>query len=254
MRVVAVVVLLVLCAAPAHAATGTYLRLGHLSAEPAQVDITLVSIANPSAPVRVPNVGYGTLLDYRRIEPGDYTITMHTAGADPNSTPLTTTKLLANDGKAYTAVDLAKSLKVLEDDISLPPAGLARLRVLNGAGAQVDVVRGGTALARDTGSGTATGYEAIASGTDRLQVLPRGGTPVNVDANIEPGGVYTVLVTDGSAALRTDAKGAEIVPGGGQETGFGGMAPGVDWRMVALASLLVVGCLTYFRRRLFRFG
>ncbi|WP_186762667.1 DUF4397 domain-containing protein [Lentzea tibetensis] len=262
-RVVLVLLLLTLSASPASAATGTYLRLGHLSPEAAEVDITVTATANPGTPVRITNVDYGSLLDYRRVDPGTYAVVMRPSGADPNSAPLSSATLNAADGKAYTIADLAKSGKVLDDDISLPPAGLARLRVINAApvAAELDVVRSGTAVVRHATYGSSTAYVALAAGTARMQVLPRGADPINLDATIEPGAVYTLLVVERSgkpaASLRADAKGAEVVPGGGQETGFGGMAPGgpgLDWRLLGLSCLLVFSGLFLFRRQLFRFG
>jgi hypothetical protein len=71
---------------------------------------------------------------------------------------------------------------------------------------------------------------------------------------LEPGGVYSLLVSARRIELRTDAKGAEVVPGGGQETGFGGMAGGWDW-VTALTIALIVGVAMFsVRGRLFRFG
>lgn len=266
MRVVgaaAVLVLLLLSAAPAGAATGTYLRLGHLSPETAKVDIVVTTTAQPGTPFRALNVDYGSLLEYRRIDPGTYTIATRPAGADPNSAPLNSATLQAVDGKAYTVADLAQSAKVLDDDISLPPSGQARLRVINAAPAanELDVVRSGSLVIQHATYGSATAYVAVAPGTATMQVLPRGAKPVDLSARIEPGGVYTVLVTERAgvpvAVLRADAKGAEVVPGGGQETGFGGMAPGgpgLDWPLIGVTCLLVVSGMVLFRGQLRRFG
>lgn len=259
----AVLFLLLCSAAPAQAATGTYLRLGHLSPDTPKVDVTVTSPAHPDAPLRVLNVDYGSLLEYRRVDPGGYTVAIRPAGADPNSNPINSATLQAAEGKAYTVTDLAKSAKVLEDDISLPPAGQARLRVINAAtsATELDVVRSGALVIQHATYGSVTGYVAVAPGTATMQVLPRGGKPIDLQAKIEAGGVYSVLVLERagqlSAALRADAKGAQVVPGGGQETGFGGMAPGgpgPDWRLIALTCLLVGGGMVALRKRLIRFG
>lgn len=259
----AVLVLLLLSATPAEAATGTYLRLGHLTPDTAKVDITVTPTARPDGLFRAQGVDYGSLLEYRRIDPGAYTVAVRPAGADPNSAPLNSATVQAVEGKAYTVVDLAKSTKVLDDDISLPPSGQARLRVVNAAptAGELDVVRSGSLVIQHAAYGSVTGYVALAPGSSTLQVLPRGGKPVDLSARIERGGVYTVLVVERggtlSATLRADAKGAVVVPGGGQETGFGGMAPGgpgLDWPLIGITCLLVASGLFLFRGKLHRFG
>ena len=257
MRVVAVLLLLLVSATPASAATGTYLRVGHLSPENARVDITITASANPGSPVRIPNVEYGYLQDYHRIDPGSYAVTIRPAGADPSSAPTSSATLQAADGKAYTVVDLDKSGKVLEDDLSLPPAGLARVRVVDAApkATELDLVRDGTALVRGATYGSATAYSTVAANTKSMQVVPRGTDPAGVDGTIEPGGIYTVIVVerDGklSTELRRDAKSADVPPSGSQETGFGGMAPGgpgLDWPMVWVLLACVVTAFVLLRK------
>lgn len=247
MRVLAVVLLLLVSASPAQAATGTYLRLGHLSMDQAAVDISFGG-------VKLPNVAYGTLLDYRLVEPGEYNVEFRRAGADPGEPVLRAALVQAKAGSAHTVVDLAGALKVLEDDLSLAPTGGARLRVLNGGTSELDVVRDGTALHKAVQPHTATGYVGLKVGTSQLHVLQRGRDAVALDANIESGAVYTVLISERTIELRADAKGAEVIPGGATETGFGGMAGGWDW-LTALTIALIVGIAMYsVRGRLFRFG
>ncbi|GGU38807.1 DUF4397 domain-containing protein [Lentzea flava] len=244
MRVLAVVLLVLFSAAPAHAATGTYLRIGHFSMDSARVDVTLDG-------AKLGTLDYSQLYDYRRVEPGDHAVEFR---ADPGSPVLRSVLVHAGTGKAYTVVDIASAMKVLEDDVSLPPNGQARLRVLNAGDAEMDLLRGSVFVHRNVQANSTTGYAVMLPGSDALQVLPRGKDSTRLEATLESGAVYTLLVSARRIELRTDAKGAEVVPGGGQETGFGGMAGGWDW-VTALVIALIVGIAMFsVRGRLFRFG
>ncbi|KOV82913.1 DUF4397 domain-containing protein [Nocardia sp. NRRL S-836] len=245
MRLIAVVLLLLLSAAPAQAASGTYIRVGHFSMDQARVEVSLDG-------TKLGSFDYAALDDYRRVAPGEHVVEFRTA--DPNAPLLRSVLVQAGEGKAYTVVDLASSMKVLEDDVSLPVNGQARLRVINGGDAEMDLVRAGAFIHRTVQANSSTGYVVLLPDDDPLQVLPRGKDSTQLDVTIEPGAVYSVLVSARRIELRTDAKGAEVVPGGGQETGFGGMAGGWDW-LSALVIALVVGIAMYsVRGRMFRFG
>jgi len=242
--VLAVVLLLLFSATPAHAATGTYLRLGHFSMDQARVEATLDG-------VKLGTLDYAQLYDYRRVEPGDHVVEFRT---DPGSPVLRSVLVKAGLGKAYTVIDIASSMKVLEDDVSLPPNGQARLRVLNAGDAEMDVLRGSVFVHRNVQAGSTTGYVVMLPGSDALQITQRGKDSTRLEATLESGAVYTLLVSARRIELRTDAKGAQVVPGGGQETGFGGMAGGWDW-VTALVIALIVGLAMFsVRGRLFRFG
>ncbi|MEU7481996.1 DUF4397 domain-containing protein [Lentzea sp. NPDC042327] len=245
MRFIAVVLLLLLSAAPAQAASGTYIRIGHFSVDQARVEVSLDGTA-------LGGFDYAALDDYRRVAPGEHLVEFRTA--DPNAPVLRSVLVQAAEGKAYTVVDLASTMKVLEDDISLPVNGQARLRVINAGDAEMDVVRSGSFIHRGVQANSTTGYVVLLPDDDPLQVLPRGKDSTQLDVTTEPGAVYSLLVSARRIELRTDAKSAEVVPSGGQETGFGGMAGGWDW-LTALVIALVVGLAMYsVRDRLFRFG
>ncbi|MGW4209028.1 DUF4397 domain-containing protein [Lentzea sp. NPDC004789] len=244
MRVLAVVLLLLLSASPAHAASGTYLRIGHFSMDQARVDVTLDG-------AKLGTLDYAQLYDYRRVDAGDHVVEFR---ADPSSPVLRSVLVHAGAGKAYTVADLGSAMKVIEDDVSLPPNGQARLRVLNAGDTEMDLLRGSVFVQRNVQANSVTGYAVMLPGADPLQVLPRGKDSTRLDATLESGAVYTLLVNARRIELRTDAKGAEVVPGGGQETGFGGMAGGWDW-VTALIIALIVGIAMFsVRGRLFRFG
>lgn len=82
-------------------------------------------------------------------------------------------------------------------------------------------------------------------------MTPKTGAQLDLPVTVEAGGVYSVLVLEHegklSTVVRTDAKGAEVVPVGGQQTGVGGM--GVPWQPFALG-VLILGAFLVLRRRI----
>ncbi|MGI5500631.1 DUF4397 domain-containing protein [Lentzea sp. CA-135723] len=245
MRVLAVVLLLLLSATPAHAATGTYLRLGHFSMDQARVDAVLDGD-------KLGTLDFAQLWDYRRVEPGEHVVEFRMS--EPGSPLLRSVTVRATAGQAYTVIDMASTMRTLEDDVSQPPNGQARIRVINAGDAETDLQRGTTMVHRGVQPTSSTGYVLVAPGTDALEVLQRGKDSTKLDTPLEAGGVYSLLVNARRIELRTDAKGAVVVPSGGQETGFGGMAGGWDW-LTALVIALIVGVAMFaVRGRLFRFG
>jgi uncharacterized protein DUF4397 len=255
---------------PAGAAQqGAYLRLAHLSPDTPRVDVTVSAFGAPSDSEQLDGVGYGDVSAYRRIDTGTYTIAMRPAGADEKSDPVISATLDAVAGRAYTVAGLGPfddlALRVLDDDISLPPAGTSRMRVVNAAPLAGDLAirRDGTAVIERASFGDATAYAVVPAGTSTLTVAPFDGAATELPVDLTAGSVYTVLVLqrDGklSAALRQDAKGAEVVPDGGVETGLGGTAgdPGgtAVWSLALLAAVVmvvtvvVVGAVLPRRRR-----
>lgn len=224
-------------AAPAAAATGTYLRIAHLSPGMASADVSITSVADPARSYRLAGMGYGEVSDYRGIEPGIYTISVRPAGAPPQSPPMLSTTLEVTAGGAYTVVGLegpGPTLRVLTDDLTPAPPGQTRLRVIDAAPSvpRLDVaVDGGPVLGAGLAYGAATGYRSVPSGPVTLQVKAGPDRVVPLPVGLVPGGESTVLVLerDGrvQAAVSVDARGPGEVPTGGIETGRGGTsAPG----------------------------
>jgi hypothetical protein len=262
---VVVSAVLALAAAPASAAAAadeSYLRLAHLSPDTPRVDVYLTAFGRPDFHQRFNGVGYGDVSEYQTIQPGEYTIAMRPAGADPGTKPVISTTLSAQNGRAYTVAGLGAfaklALKVLDDEISLPPAGQARMRVVNAAphAGDLSVERAGTAVVERVAFGDASSYVYVPAGATSLTVSPLDASPTNLPVRLEAGGVYTVLVLekDGalSAGLRQDARGAAVVPHGAIETGLGGPSR-VDTglALVLLASAVTLGgaLLVSTRRR-----
>jgi hypothetical protein len=244
------------------AAPGSFLRLAHLSPDTPQVDVTVTAFAKPDFKTVIKGVGYGDMSGYQRIEPGNYTIAMRPAGADPNSPAVISATLDATDGRAYTVAGLGKfaslALRVLDDEISLPPAGQARMRVLNAApmSGELTIRRQGTAVIEHAAFGQASAYALVPSGKTTLNLTPQLAPNTDLPISLDAGGVYSVLVLERngklSALVREDAKGAQVVPNGAVETGLGGMAEppiGIQLALVAAAALACGGLAVAVRRR-----
>jgi Domain of unknown function (DUF4397) len=151
---------------PAAAASGTYLRLAHLSPDTPDVDVSVTSFSGATEVLK--GVGYGDVSSYKRIEPGTYTVSMRPAGAPASSPPLVTGTLEAAEGSAYTAAGLgpraAPAVRVLTDRLTPPGPGEARVRVVQGAEQAGDVAIhwNQAAVADKIAFGSATGYSACA--------------------------------------------------------------------------------------------
>jgi hypothetical protein len=229
-----VLLAVVLTSVPAQAAPGSFLRLAHLSPDTPAVDVTVTAFSKPDSATTIKGVGYGDVSGYQQIEPGTYTVAMRPAGADPASPPVISATLDAMDGRAYTVAGLGKfadlALRVLDDEIGLPPPGQARMRVVNAAPMAGDLTirRDGTAVIEHAQFGQASSYVLVPAGRTVLSLLSEQATDTNLPVTLDAGGVYSVLVLERngvlSAQVRQDAKGAEVVPAGAVETGFGAAA------------------------------
>jgi len=237
---------------PAAAQTGAFLRLAHLSPDTPSVDVTVSPFGTAEGSQVVKGVGYGDVSEYQRIEPGTYTIAMRPAGADPKTDPVISATLDATDGRAYTVAGLGKfaslALRVLDDDISLPPAGQARMRVVNAAplAGELSIRRDDASVIEGAAFGDASPYTVVPAGKATLTVAPVDASPSKLPVNLEAGGVYTILVLQRegvlSAAVRQDARGAAVVPHGAVETGFGGTADsGLGLGVLLLACAAAAG-------------
>lgn len=216
---------------PAAAASGTYLRLAHLSPDTPKVDVLVTSFSGET--VRLDGVGYGDVSTYRRIEPGSYTVQMRAADAPESSPPVVSGSLQAVEGAAYTAAGLGPraelAVRMLTDDLTPPGPGQARFRVIQGAGqaGAVSVGWNRTFEVPDVAFGTATDYITVPSGTGTLEMIPTTGDPAQVPVQLSSGTVYSVIVVqqpDGTltAQAQTDASGPNAMPSGGIATGLGG--------------------------------
>jgi hypothetical protein len=268
---VAAVVLLATFAWPCGeaVASGTvgYVRLAHLSPDTPDVDVYLDRVSGGVAKV-FPGVGYGTVSAYLTLATGTYSVAMRPAGAPTAEPPVLATSVTVASGHAYTVAGVGThadlGLRVIDDDLSLPPPGRAKLRIIQ-ASLRAPVmsvsIAGGPVIADDIAFATTTDYLEVTPGRLTLVAQGTGGSlTATLTANVAVGDVYSLIVLDApggglTAQLRIDAQREGTVPRGGVATGAGGTArTDRTWLFVGLAvaglTLLAAGAVT--ARRLLR--
>ena len=224
-----------LMAAPAFAATGTYVRLAQLTPDMAGSDLVLSSVSDPQRSVTIPGVEYGALSDYQLVQPGDYVVGITPEGA--TGTPAVSLTLNAMAGASYTLAAVGRAanqngLSVLTDDLAPPEPGNAKLRVIGAApNAPVLDVRGpGGDVAVGLPYAGASGYRNLPAGTVSLVVGPPGGSTVDIPVTLAPNQVVSLVLVDRGGAIAADptvdAEGPSRIPPGPVKAGFGGAAPG----------------------------
>jgi hypothetical protein len=252
---------------PAAAAgeTGS-LRIGHLSPDTPAVDVAVAPLPSGSddgpltdpGPDLVTGLAYGSVSDVAHLAPGAYAVSVRAAGSPRTVPPVLSARVEVPAGTARTVTlagrfaDLA--LHTLSDDLTAPPPGSARVRVLAAAGAApaLDVaVRGGPALATALPFGTAGAPRTVPAGETTLIVRGGSGVPAEVPVSFAAGSVVTLLVLDtpeGGPTVRPvlDAAGPAVVPAGGVEAGTGAI-PGAPLAL-SLAGVLVAALGTAGRR------
>jgi uncharacterized protein DUF4397 len=237
----------------ATAADEGLLRLAHLSPDTPAGDVYVDSIADPAEPQVFPGVGYGTVSDYQSVPAGAYVITMLPPGAPADSPPLLSATVQVDAGSARTVAGVGRfsdvGLEVLEDDLTRPSPGSARLRVIAAAaGARtLDVaVPDGPAVASDLAFADTSGYVDVPAGATAVTVTPEGGGAVELPVQAAAGSVYSVLVLDRPGGGLTveavlDAASPGVVPAGGVEAGAGGTAGSSALPVLATAGGAVLG-------------
>lgn len=224
-------------AAASPLATTAFLRLAHLSPDTPTVDVSVVAVADPTVRLDVPGVAYGAVSDYEVLAPGTYTVSMLTAGAPTGSPPIITTTFSADPGEAVTVAGLGNNaglaLRVLRDDLSTPPAGFAKVRIINASPATptLDIrLAAGPVVAEGVPYADATTYRTMPVGDWELVVGGPGAFGTSLPVTLDENAVYSVLVVmkDGSLAaeIRVDGTGTPTTPSGSIAAGYGGAAPG----------------------------
>jgi hypothetical protein len=228
-------------AAPGRAAPVgiSYVRLAHLSPDTPAVDVYLTAFSRPDWHLVLRGVGYGQVSGYQRLQPDLYTVSMRLAGAAATSPAVLSATVQAGVNDAFTVAGLGQhahlGLKVIADDLRLPAAGPARIRVIHAAASlgAVDIsVDNSPAVIRNAGFAAVSSYANVPAGTHTLRVSSGDGSqsPATLSASLVPNNVYSLIVLDksGGVILRTqvDAAGpGNTVPAGAVETGAGGTAP-----------------------------
>ena len=226
-------------AAPVTATTG-WVSLGNLSESPSPVDIYLYSSGGSSPEFVQQGVAYGTILPYRAVNPGDYSVKMRTAGSSASSNPVWSVSLTVKAGGAYTVVPLRSStqqgqLKVIDNNLTTP-SGKSLVRVIQAAVNQQQVTFHCSCapgnpgnITTDAAPGTVSRQTSIPTGTWTMTATgssAKASLPVTLTADT----VHTeVVISTSSGGIEilnvTDAAGAGQAPTGGVSTGFGGTAP-----------------------------
>ncbi len=224
-------------AAPASAVATSYVRLAHLSPDTPQVDVWLTSFRGDSFSKVLRGVGYGALSPYERVTPGRYTISMRKPGAASDSPPLLSTNVSVRAGHSYTVAGVGPNasvrLRVLDDDLSRPSAGRARLRVVQASSAspRVDVSTStGVSIAKAAQFPSTTAYVEVPAQRWTLRAAPTsgGGAATTVSVDVTAGSIFTALVLDAKSGkglqlvVRRDAAGANRMPAGSVAAGLGG--------------------------------
>jgi hypothetical protein len=232
-----------------------YLRLAHLSPDTPKVDVYVASVADPARSFVVPGVGYGAVSPYRSLPAGPYVVSMRGAGAPADSPAVISTSIDARPGSAYTVAGTGLSaqlgLSVLDDKLQTPAAGKASVRVINGAvsAPAVDVgPANAPAWAGSVEFGTDTAYVDVPLGTWNLQVSAPGRPTVTLPCELDANSVYSVLLVDRNgtleAELLTDSAGSAVVPAGGIDAGYGGMATSPRVRPALLVAGAMIASVT----------
>jgi hypothetical protein len=237
-------------ATPSDASNTAYIRAGHLIPGFGGVTMsaTLTAYDGSTRPLTLaPKATYGTLSAYEPLPVGYYSVAVRPLGAAADSPPVLTGTLAAAAGDAYTITGLGDStsprLQTIQDDITPPPPGTAKVRVLPVArpAQTTDVsVVGGPQVAQAAAFSQPTPYTSVAPGDVAVKVST-AGVSTQVSADLKGGSVYTLLVLDdgkGGLTVRPvlDATGSGVVPSGGAQTGAGGLATRSPEHSPALAA------------------
>jgi hypothetical protein len=236
---------------PAQAQGMTLLRLAQLTPDLQGVELVVASVADPRKSVIVAGLKYGELSSYQAVEPGDYVVTVRTAGS--STPPMITRTLAVQPDTAYTVASVsAKSdegLAVFVDDLRSPTAGQTRMRLINAAppAPQLDVRDDAGPVALGLACGAASPYQEVAPGTVRLMVGPPGQPSTDLPVTLAPNQVVSVVLTaaDGGtrATVVVDAGGPAVVPPGPVHAGFGGMAGPPPGGAIGSAVLVVLAAV-----------
>ncbi|HEV7869748.1 MAG TPA: DUF4397 domain-containing protein [Modestobacter sp.] len=254
----------VAAAAPAPSTGDGLLRMMHLSPDTPSVDAYIDSVSDPGVGVVLSAVSYGDVSPYQRLPAGTYTVSARGAGVDPASPPVLATTVTIAPGAATTIAGVGAfadlGFAVLTDDLTLPPPGRSRARVINAAttGSPLDLALGeGSTLSTDLAFAGTSDYADVPAGAGTLTVTDSSGTPAQLPVELAAGSIYTVLVLDrsgGGLTLTTalDAASPGVVPVGGVEAGAGGTAADGDppAGRLALAVLALAALLLTVRARL----
>jgi hypothetical protein len=255
-------------AAPARADERGLLRVAHLSPDTPAADVSIEPLGGEESGAPVTGVRYGTVSGWQRLAPGRYAVALRASGAPASTPPALSTAVDVTPGSVQTVAAVGRfadlRLQLLDEDLSSPASGRARVRVVDAASAgPLDVVlTGGPALAGRLAFPGVSGWSEVAGGAATARLSAGGGAPVEVPLRLPAGSVTTLLVLDapgGGLTLRpvVDAGGPSVPPSGAVPAGGGGTAgsppPGGPLRPVAaglcVAAIVALLLTARLRRR-----
>jgi hypothetical protein len=205
-------------------------RVAHFSPDTAGVDVWV----DGNRVLR--NVGYDTVSDYVPLPSGEHQFALRSFGAPSTSKPiLSATAALAPD-VAYTiaGVGLNRALRgqIFQDNLTAPPSGSAKVRVIDAAVglAPIDVALTGGATFNNVGFPTASTYEPVAPNTYGVRISGNGKGILAVPSVVVGAGIIYSFAVIGGAGKPiqlvpvVDARGPAVIPVGPAATGGGGTA------------------------------
>lgn len=213
--------------------TDALVRVAHFSPDTAGVDVWV------DGQRVLQNVGYHTVSDYQALPGGEHRLELRPFGAPGSSKAVVSATAVLPPGTAHTVagVGLNKDLRgqIFTDDLSLPAASTAKVRVIEAAvGVKgVDVVLGGgPTLAANLALADASAYAQVGPGTYDVKVLSSTDRTTLADVpavDVGSGIVYSFVVIGGGGKPYqllpvVDARGPAVAPVGAAKTGGGGTA------------------------------
>ena len=243
------------------AASAGFVSLGNLSESPSPVDVYLYSSGDSSPQFVQHGVAYGTILPYRAVNAGEYSVKMRAAGSPASSNPVWSVSLTVKAGGTYTVVPLRASaqqgqLKVIDNNLTTPK-GKSFVRVIQAAANQQQVTFHCSCapgdpgnIATDAAPGTVSPQATIPPGTWTMSATgPSAKTSLPV--TLTAGTVHTEIVIDAPGGgiqiiNLVDATGAHQAPTGGASAGSAGTSVSyrrvpvnlpAAWRFVSIASV-----------------
>jgi hypothetical protein len=243
----------------AAAAEPGLLRFAHLSPDTPAVDVSIQPAGRPGDQV-LRDLDYGDVSGYRSLAPGTYAVAVRASGAALSTPPALSTLVEVRPGAARTVAAVgpfdALALRILDDDLSPPPPGQARVRVLGASTAgPLDVaLAAGPDLAHRLPLPGASGWTTVPGGPATVLVGLSGEAPAQVPLTLTPGSVSTLLALDrpgGGVTLRriVDAAAPADVPAGPVPAGGGGTAGDAGHGGLGLVLVGAAAVLAGVRRR-----
>ena len=178
----------------------THVRVAHLSPDAPNVDVYV------NGKKTLSNVPFKTVSGYLTLPAGRYRFEVRPAGAASNSKPVIDATAKLGKGKYYTvaATNFLAHISplVLQDDVSAPATGEAKIRVVHASpdAPAVDVaVKNGPVLISNLVFGTASNTLSVPAKTYDLEVRVAGTETVALPlpgVKLEAGKVYTVFAAD----------------------------------------------------------